>query len=654
MPSKVLLKITRGELAGKEFIYDSKEQLIIGRQEDCSIVLPDKSVSRYHCMMEITPPDVTVRDFGSLNGTFLNGIKIGQRERSISAEDAQKDYHEEFELHDGDTLGLSKHCEITVHTVLVKRCAECAEELPEAAAEADGTVPDDAPRIFYNKKGEAICEDCRLKHEAEQRAAELAALERKRREEEKAEAERIERARLEQERLEKEQAEAEKKRKEAEAVAEKLARKLKEASDRAAKEDAERKRKEAEAKAAELKKAEEEKQRRLEQQRKAEEERRKQEAEEEKRREAELKKLEEIVRQQAGAQKKCAGCGTVFTPKAYDQNLCLKCIEDRNKILEVILMQALGDALGQPPQKGAGSAVIKGFRKVKRLGVGGMGEVWLVREEKTGKDYALKTMLPEVAADKMAKDTFLREAKLGEALDHKNIIKVYKTGCESGVFFILMELCMGGSADKYMEECGGRLPLDVATYIILQVLDGLEYAHHADVSIKCGWRTKDAKGVVHRDFKPGNIFLADANRFPVAKVADFGLAKAFETAGLSKHTRTDTAAGTPAFQPRQQIENFKYSKPDVDVWAAAASYYNMLTGNIPKDIHGKDIWMAMYTGTPVPIRQRNPQIPEKLAAVIDTALVEIPEIRIKSAGEFKRRIVEALPDEIRKVVRGVI
>lgn len=655
MSSKVIFKVTKGELEGKEFIYDSKEQLFIGRQEDCSIVLPDKSVSRYHCMLEVTPPEVTVRDFGSLNGTFLNREKIGQRESSISAEDAQKEYHEEFELHNGDILGLSRYCEIILHTVPAKRCAECGEELPEdIAAWDDGTVPDDAPQNFVNEKGEAICKDCFIKNETEKRKTELAALEKDCKEREKAEAECKEKARLEQERLEKEHINAGKKRREAEAVAAELARKLKEAANKAAKVEDERKHKEAEQQAAALKKAEEEKQHKLEEQRKAEIDRLRRQEEENRHREAELKRLEEIKKQQAGAQKKCAGCGAMFTPKMADNNLCPKCMGDRDKIVEAILMQMLGGVLAQQPQKDTGPAAVKGFRKVKRLGVGGMGEVWLVQEEKTGKKYALKTMLPQVAADKRSKETFLREAMLGEAFDHKNIIKVYKTGCESGVFYILMELCEGGSVDKSMERCGGKLPLDVATYIILQVLDGLEYAHHADVSVKCGWRTKDATGVVHRDFKPGNIFLADGSKYPLAKVADFGLAKAFETAGLSKHTRTGTAAGTPVFQPRQQIENFKYSKPDVDVWAAAASYYNMLTANFPKDIKGKDIWMAMYTGKSVPIRQRNPQIPEKLAAVIDKALVEIPDIGIKSAKELKQQIVSALPDDVRKAVRGVI
>ncbi|MEG3067034.1 MAG: protein kinase [Syntrophaceticus schinkii] len=547
MPSKIILKVTKGELAGKEFIYDSKEQLFIGRQDDCTIVLPDKSVSRYHCMLEVTPPDVTARDFGSLNGTYLNGKIIGQRERSVSVEDAQKEYHEEFELHDGDRLGLGKHCEILLHTVLAKRCANCGEELPDDRASLDGrTIDDDAPQSYVNRKGEAICEACHLQQEAEAMAADLE-------------------------------------------------RKLKQAADKA----------------------------------------------------------EEEIRQ-AASRKKCPGCGAIFTPQDPDNNLCPQCARDQGKVLQEILVQALGGILGQRSQKDHGPATIKGFRKVRKLGAGGMGAVWLVQDEKTGRQYALKTMLPEVAANKLAKDTFLREAMLGEALDHKNVIKVFKTGCQNGVFYILMELCEGGSVDKYMERYGSKLPLDIATFIVLQALDGLEYAHHANVSVKCGWRTRDSRGVVHRDFKPANIFLADNSTYPAAKVADFGLAKGFETAGLSKHTRTGTVSGTPVFQPRKQIANFKYAKPDVDVWAAAASYYYMLTANIPKEIKGKDTWLAMYTEKAVPIRQRDPQIPEKLAAVIDKALVETPDIGIQSARELKQQIVAALPDEVKKTVRGVI
>ncbi|HBN85099.1 MAG TPA: hypothetical protein DDZ89_14795 [Clostridiales bacterium] len=556
MPSKIILKVTKGELSGKEFTYSKKEQLFVGRQEDCAIVLPDKSVSRYHCMLEVTPPYVTVRDFGSLNGTFLNGEKVGGRERSVSAEDAQKEYHKEFDLHDGNILGLGKQCELILRTIVAKCCADCGEEVLGTDEVGNGeTTPDDTPQKHVNDRNEPICKACYSRREAKKRDDAPAAIEK--------------------ECIEKEKTEA---------VAEALAKKLKAAEQ---------------------------------------------------------------------ADKRCIGCGKQFSPKAADHNLCPKCAEDREKVLNAVLKQKLGAVFTQY-QKDGDSAILEGFRKVKRLGTGGMSKVWLVQEEETGRKFALKTMLPQVTADERAKKTFLREARLVETLEHKNVIRVYKTGCESGMFFILMELCEGGSVDKYMERCGGKLPFDVATYIILQALDGLEYAHHADVSVECENEIRCATGIVHRDFKPGNIFLMDNGKYPVAKVADFGFAKAFETAGLSRHTRTGTVAATPVFQPRQQIANYKYSKPEVDVWAAAASYYNMLTGSFPKDVRGKDIWMEMYTGTPVPIRQRDSKIPEKLATVIDHALVESPEIGVKTAAEFKSRIIKALPMNIRHAVRGVL
>lgn len=228
-------------------------------------------------------------------------------------------------------------------------------------------------------------------------------------------------------------------------------------------------------------------------------------------------------------------------------------------------------------------------------------------------------------------------------MNHKNVVRQYNSGSSNGTFFILMELCAGGSVDDLIKKHRGRLPVDLATEIILQALDGLEYAHHAKLESKLeNGQVKTAHGLVHRDFKPGNIFLSDTSAHPIAKVADFGLAKSFETAGLSGMTRTGNAGGTPVFMPRQQILNFKYAKPDVDVWAAAASYYNMLTGEFPKELKGQDIWMAMLTGRAVPVRQRTPSIPKKLAEVIDTALVDQPNIGVTSATELKKMIRGAL------------
>ena len=143
--------------------------------------------------------------------------------------------------------------------------------------------------------------------------------------------------------------------------------------------------------------------------------------------------------------------------------------------------------------------------------------------------------------------------------------------------------------------------------------------------------------------KPQNLFLSRSGSGDVAKVGDYGLAKAFDLAGLSGQTATGAIGGTPVFMPRQQLINFKYAKPDVDVWAAAASFYFMLTGQAPRDFpEGKDPWQVVRQTAAIPIRQRDPGVPKKLAEVIDLALIDRPAIHFRTAAEFKQALESAL------------
>jgi serine/threonine protein kinase len=207
-----------------------------------------------------------------------------------------------------------------------------------------------------------------------------------------------------------------------------------------------------------------------------------------------------------------------------------------------------------------------------------------------------------------------------------------------------MEYCEGGTVSDLMRLSGGRLSIHIAVPIVLQVLDGLEYTHKAEISyVKLGNGTfGKGRGLVHRDLKPSNIFLAWADEKVVAKIGDYGLSKAFDIAGLSGQTLSGTKAGTPVFIPRQQVLNFKYAQPDVDIWATAACLYYMLTGTFPRNFTGDDPFLAVLQTDAVPIRQRDLAIPKPLAEVIDWALVEKPEIYFKSATEFKQALLGAL------------
>ena len=127
------------------------------------------------------------------------------------------------------------------------------------------------------------------------------------------------------------------------------------------------------------------------------------------------------------------------------------------------------------------------------------------------------------------------------------------------------------------------------------------------------------------------------------KVADYGLGKAFEAAGLSGHTRTGQRAGSPWFMPRQQVINFKYSKPDVDVYGMAATLYFMITGFYPRDFpKGKDPWQIVLQTKPVPVADRGAPIPAKLAAFLDKSLDDSGTLSFPSIEAFRTELKAAI------------
>jgi serine/threonine-protein kinase len=336
---------------------------------------------------------------------------------------------------------------------------------------------------------------------------------------------------------------------------------------------------------------------------------------------------------------RCSRCGKDVTDEIGQARrgdyLCRDCKADPLMIVNALMEQA--DARERE------SFSITGYSLVRELGRGGMGAVYLARKEETGQLVALKVMLPEVATDAGSRAMFIREAENTRALTHPNIVRLLDSGYADGAFFFTLEYCDGGSVDRLMEKRGGKLPPKEALDIILPVLDGLAYAHTAAIeTADADGTVRTVRGVIHRDIKPANIFLSGDGAGRTPKLADMGLGKAFDMAGLSGQTRTGSVIGTPFFMPRQQVINFKYAKPDVDVWSAAAALYNMLTGKLPrKFLKGRDPWQVVLQSPAVPILERDPSIPAKLAKVIDAALVDNPEIPYKRADELAALLKDA-------------
>jgi serine/threonine protein kinase len=270
------------------------------------------------------------------------------------------------------------------------------------------------------------------------------------------------------------------------------------------------------------------------------------------------------------------------------------------------------------------TAALRGFEFDKELGRGGMGSVCLIHQ---GTDrLAIKVMRPSVAEDRDARRRFLREIKISNRLIHPNVVRMLDVGYALGVLWYRMEYCDGGSVRARMTRSGGRLPLDEAVSIALQACVGLEYAH--------------AEGVIHRDLKPSNLFLTGSEGSRRVKVADFGLARAHDLAGL---TKTGDVLGSPEFMCRQQLIDAKRAGPEVDVWAMAATLYAMLTGKPPRDFAEGDrargdFRMVILRTDPVPIRIRDPSIPPRLAQMIDQALTESPPLPFETAAAFRKAL----------------
>lgn len=271
------------------------------------------------------------------------------------------------------------------------------------------------------------------------------------------------------------------------------------------------------------------------------------------------------------------------------------------------------------------------------LGRGGMGSVYRATHRVSGEKRAIKIMELVGHADDEADRLVRREIDHCLALHHPCVIESFEGGgAGQGHYFLVMELCEGGSVDRLV-AAGGPVRVPYALALTLDLLDGLDYAHHFEVPQGSRGAESVAVGLVHRDVKPANVMVAAAGRR--AKVADFGLAKAFETAGLSGLTRTGMAGGTPAFMPRQQVLDYKYATPEVDVWAAAATLYYLLTAEPPRDFkRGADPWRVVWDTDPVPVQGRRGEVPAHLASVVDAALDDRQGLRFDTA----RGLAEAL------------
>ena len=271
-----------------------------------------------------------------------------------------------------------------------------------------------------------------------------------------------------------------------------------------------------------------------------------------------------------------------------------------------------------------GQVIADRYHVVKKLGEGGMGQVYLAEHVKMGRRSAIKVMNPAMVHDPDAVARFNREASNASRINHPNVCAIYDFGETSdGLIYLAMEFIEGEPLTDVLER-DGALPLPRATAIFLQTADALQAAHDL--------------GIVHRDLKPDNIMLRRSkDGSDVVKVVDFGIAKAVggDQAG-QKVTKTGLVVGTPEFMSPEQLSGDTVDGRS-DLYSLALVFYRMLSGSVPFAATSvQEIMIKRLTEDPVKLAEARPDLsfPTGLQPVLDTALARTPAQRYQAVAKF--------------------
>ncbi len=264
-----------------------------------------------------------------------------------------------------------------------------------------------------------------------------------------------------------------------------------------------------------------------------------------------------------------------------------------------------------------------GYSVVHKLGEGGMGTVYLVRDER-GRRFALKVIRPERAASFNHEERFDLESDICLRLDHPRIVRTLGAGqTPEGVLYMVSEFCPNGSAYQYLQTAG-PLPVDLAVFWMIEVCRALDYV----------WTEH---GVVHRDIKPDNLLIDDG--FHV-KLTDFGLALTEEAMAL-RLTATGTLVGSPSYVSPEQIDGGRRLDVRADLYSLGATFYELLCGSpVFEEPNAARVMLAHLNDAPVPLDLRRPELPPELGGLIQWLLAKAPEDRPEDAAAFAAHLLD--------------
>lgn len=262
------------------------------------------------------------------------------------------------------------------------------------------------------------------------------------------------------------------------------------------------------------------------------------------------------------------------------------------------------------------------------IGIGGMGAVYVARHVRTGKRYALKALLPDARFSEDAIRRFKREAAAASALGHRGIVAVHDFNVTNdGMHYLVCELLQGMTLEDRLSR-EGTLEWDDASSIIVQVSEALHAAH--------------TEGILHRDLKPGNIYL-DTSRGETerAVILDFGIAKQMDDVAVTKITISGTVVGTPLYMSPEQACSEKLDAR-ADVYALGAVFYELLTGTPPfmaDTIAG--VYNRLLTEEAKPPTALAPhQLPPEIDELMVKVLAKEPSERFQTALDLAKAVRE--------------
>ena len=267
------------------------------------------------------------------------------------------------------------------------------------------------------------------------------------------------------------------------------------------------------------------------------------------------------------------------------------------------------------------------FRLLRKLGKGGMAEVWLAEQTTLDRKVAIKLLRPDLTEDETYVARFQREASAAGGLNHPNIVQVHMIGEEDGQHYIAQEYVRGRTLKEYLQKKGPP-ELAIALHIMRQVAAALKAAADA--------------GIVHRDVKPENIMIS---KKVDVKVADFGLAQLFGPEKGVDITQDGTTMGTPLYMSPEQVNGSKVD-PRSDVYSFGVTCYHMLTGRPPYEGPTAMSIAVKHLNHPVPVlASKRPDLPPALSEMIVRMMAKDPDERYQSA--------EAVLTDVRRLMKAV-